>query len=116
MLKEQADKNRADLEYYQFQFNQLDEAKLKEGEQGDLEAEQELLGHAEEIKLALSQSSNLFFAEGISILSMLREVKANLVKIRTFLPESESLLSRTESALIELDDLAAEIEKLVSIY
>jgi DNA repair protein RecN (Recombination protein N) len=28
------------------------------------------------------------------------------------LPESESLLSRTESALIELDDLAAEVEKL----
>ena len=60
----------------------------------------------------LSASSNLFFAEGISILSMLREVKTNLGRIRTFLPESESLLSRTESALIELDDLAAEIEKL----
>ena len=111
-IKEKADKNRADLEYYQFQYNQLDDAKLKLGEQAELEAEQELLGHAEEIKLALSTSSNLFFAEGISILSMLREVKTNLGRIRTFLPESESLLSRTESTLIELDDLAAEIEKL----
>ena len=111
-IKEKADKNRADLEYYQFQYNQLDDAKLKLGEQAELEAEQELLGHAEEIKLALSTSSNLFFTEGISILSMLREVKTNLGRIRTFLPESESLLSRTESTLIELDDLAAEIEKL----
>src|ERR1035437_95761 len=111
-IKEKADKNRADLEYYQFQYNQLDDAKLNLGEQAELEAEQELLGHAEEIKLALSTSSNLFFAEGISILSMLREVKTNLGRIRTFLPESESLLSRTESTLIELDDLAAEIEKL----
>jgi DNA repair protein RecN (Recombination protein N) len=111
-IKEKADKNKADLEYYQFQYNQLDEAKLKEGEQRDLEAEQELLGHPEEIKLALSQSSDHFFAESTSILSMLREVKSNLDRIKSFLPEIESLLSRTDSALIELDDVAAEIEKL----
>jgi DNA repair protein RecN (Recombination protein N) len=111
-LKEKADKNRADLEYYQFQLNQIEEAKLKQGEQAELEAEQELLSHAEEIKLALSSSSNLFIAEGISILSMLREVKTNIGRIRTFLPDSESFLSRTESSLIELDDLATEIEKL----
>jgi DNA repair protein RecN (Recombination protein N) len=111
-LKEKSDKNRADLDYYQFQFSQLEEAKLNQGEQSELETEQELLTHAEEIKLALSTSSNLFFAEEISILSMLREVKTNLIRIKAFLPASESLLERTESSLIELDDLAAEIEKL----
>lgn len=111
-LKEKSDKNRADLEYYQFQYNQLDEANLNQGEQTELETEQELLTHAEEIKLALAASSNLFFSEEISILSMLREVKTNLIRIKAFLPESESLLERTESSLIELDDLAAEIEKL----
>jgi DNA repair protein RecN (Recombination protein N) len=112
ILKEKSDKNRADLEYYQFQYNQLEEAKLKQGEQTDLESEQEILSHAEEIKLALSSSSNLFFTEERSILSMLREVKFNLGKIRTFLAESDTLLSRTETTIIELDDLAAEIEKL----
>jgi DNA repair protein RecN (Recombination protein N) len=111
-IKDQAEKNRADLEYFQFQYNQLDEAKLIEGEQDELEAEQELLGHTEEIKLALATSSNLFSAEGMSILSMLRDVKGNLARIKTFLPESESLLTRIDSTLIELDDLAAEIEKL----
>ena len=111
-LKEKADRNKADMEYYQFQLNQLEEAKLNKGEQEELEVEQELLGHAEEIKLALSESSNLFSAEGMSILSMLREVKMNIGKIRTFLPKGENLLSRTESSLIELGDLAGEIEKL----
>ncbi len=111
-LKEKADRNKADLEYYQFQLNQLEETKLNKGEQEELEVEQELLGHTEEIKLALSESSNLFSAEGMSILSMLREVKMNIGKIRTFLPEGENLLSRTESSLIELGDLAGEIEKL----
>ena len=43
-LKEKADKNKADLEYYQFQYNQLDEAKLNQGEQAELETEQEFLG------------------------------------------------------------------------
>jgi DNA repair protein RecN (Recombination protein N) len=111
-LKEKADRNKADVEYYQFQLNQLEEAKLNKGEQEELEVEQELLGHAEEIKLALSESSNLFSAEGMSILSMLREVKMNIGKIKTFLPVGENLLSRAESSLIELDDLAGEIEKL----
>jgi len=113
-VKEKADRNKADLEYYQFQLSQLEDAKLVQGEQQELEMEQELLGHAEEIKLALSGSSNLFSAEGMSILSMLREVKMNIGKIRTFLPDGESLLSRTESSLIELDDLAGEIEKLAA--
>jgi len=112
LLKEKADKNKADLEYFQFQYNQLDEARLTTGEQEELEAEQELLSHSEEIKLALSTSSSLFSAEGISILSMLRDVKVNIGKIRAFLTEGENLLNRTESSLIELDDIAAEIEKL----
>ena len=48
--KERADKNQADLEYYRFQLNQLEEARLTEGEQEELEKEHELLSHAEEIK------------------------------------------------------------------
>jgi DNA repair protein RecN (Recombination protein N) len=111
-IKEKSDRNKTDMEYYRYQLDQLEEAKLKQGEQKDLETEQELLMHAEEIKLALTGSSNLFSSEGISILSMLREVKANIGKIKSFLPDGESLFSRTDSTLIELDDLAAEIDKL----
>jgi DNA repair protein RecN (Recombination protein N) len=114
IAKEKGDRNKADMEYYQFQLTQLEIAKLIKGEQEDLESEQELLGHAEEIKLALTGSSNLFSADGLSILSLLREVKLNIGKIRTYLPDGESLLSRTDSALIELDDLSDEIEKLAS--
>lgn len=111
-LKEKADKNKSDLEYYQFQFKQLDEVRLVSGEQTELEAEQEKLNHAEEIKLGLSTASNLFSSEGISILSMLREVKANLNRIRAYLTEAENLLNRTDSSIIELDDISFEVEKL----
>jgi DNA repair protein RecN (Recombination protein N) len=111
-LKDQTDKNRSDLEYFQYQFNQLEEAKLRAGEQAELEAEQELLEHTEEIKTALSGSVRLFTEDDTSILSMLREIKSNIGKIRSFLPDSEDLLKRAESSLIELDDLAREIDKL----
>ncbi len=114
IVKEKVNRNKADMEYYQFQLAQLEDAKLVQGEQEELETDQELLGHVEEIKQALTGSSNLFSADGLSILSMLREVKINIGRIKTFLPSGESLLSRTESALIELDDLADEIEKLAS--
>ena len=112
LLKESYDKNKADMEYYKFQIGQLEEASLKQGEQEELEAEQELLGHTEEIKSALTGSSILFNSDETSILSLLREVKMNIGRIRSFLPEGEILYQRTESSLIELDDLAAEIEKL----
>ncbi len=113
-VKGKADKNKADLEYYQFQLNQLDDAKLRSGEQEELEAEHELLEHTEEIKLALSGALSMFTSDNQSILSLLREVKLNLGKIRTYLPDGESLYTRVESSLIELDDLSSEIDKLTS--
>jgi len=113
-VKGKADKNKADLEYYQFQLDQLDEAKLKSGEQQELEAEHELLEHTEEIKLALNEALSMFMSDNQSILSLLREVRLNLGKIRTYLPDGESLYSRVESSLIELDDISSEIDKLTS--
>ncbi len=113
-LKQSYDKNKADLEYYRHQLLQIEEAKLKKGEQEELEAGQELLVHSEEIKNALTSSAQLFLSDEISILRMLREVRSNLARIRNFLPQSEALSSRIESALIELDDFAAEIDRLAS--
>lgn len=113
-LKEKADRNSADLEYYKFQLDQLEEAKLVPGEQEKLEKEQEMLEHAEEIKLALSNSMNLLSSDEMSILSMLKDVKLNIGRIKEFLPEVGNLLSRSESSYIELDDIAGEIEKLVT--
>ena len=113
-LKQSYDKNKADLEYYRHQLLQIEEAKLKKGEQEELEADQELLVHSEEIKNALTSSAQIFLSDEISILRMLREVRSNLARIRNFLPQSETLSSRIESSLIELDDFAAEIDRLAS--
>jgi DNA repair protein RecN (Recombination protein N) len=112
--REKAEKSLSDIEYFRFQMGQLDAAKLVKGEQQELESEQEMLSHAEEIKLALSHSSDLFAKDEGSVPAMLKEAKANLSRISRFLPGSDELVTRISSSLIELDDIAGEIERLLS--
>ena len=109
-----SDKSKADLEYYRFQLTQIEEAKLQVGEQEELERDIELLEHTGEIKTALSSASIILAAEDSSVLNMMREIKTGLNKIRDYLPEAETLLSRIDSAYIELDDIASEISLLSS--
>ena len=112
-LKENYEKNRADFEYYSFQIEQLDNAKLVLGELEDLEKEQELLIHAEEIKTNLIMANDLFSSDNSnSILEMLKESKNYLSRISGYLDKGEDLVNRTESAYIELDDIFSEISKL----
>jgi DNA repair protein RecN (Recombination protein N) len=111
-IKEKSEKNKADIEYYRFQLNQIEEAKLRTGEHLELEKEQEILAHAEDIKLYLTGSSSLLSEDGNSILTMLRTLRQNLAKIMSFLPEAEVLHSRTEASFLELNDLSNDIEKL----
>lgn len=111
-VKEKADKNKSDLEYYQFQLKQIHEAALKQGEHLDLEIEQEKLTHAEDIKLYLTNSSSLLSEDGNSILTMIRSLRQNLSKIVQFLPEANTFQTRAEASFIELNDLANDIDKL----
>ncbi|MBA4322385.1 MAG: DNA repair protein RecN, partial [Odoribacter sp.] len=111
-IREKADQNKADLEYYRFQLNQIDEAKLVSGEQEELEKEQGILEHSGEIKLSLELASALLSSEDKSVLNLLKELKMTIGKIKPFLPEAESFYKRTDSTFIELNDLAGDIEKI----
>ena len=111
-LKEKTERNKADLEYYQFQLNQIEEAKLKSGEQEQMEQDLELLGHAEEIRQALNNTLELLVREDRSVITLIGEAKTIIGKISSFLPAEENILNRLNSAYIELDDLAGEIDKL----
>jgi DNA repair protein RecN (Recombination protein N) len=107
-----ADKAKADLDYYQYQFNQLEALKLVEGEQDELEAEIEKLNHAEEIKLNLSNSYHLLSGEDISIISNLKQAKSSIESISKYIKEGDSFIQRIDSAYIELQDINNEIEQL----
>ncbi len=103
-----ADQAKKDLDYYQFQFNQLLEAKLRAGEQTELEHLLEKLTHAEEIITAFGQINQTLNEEERSVLSVLKDNLNNVSKLKDFLPEASQLFERLESVYFELKDIANE--------
>lgn len=108
-VREAARTARAELDYHEFQYNQLEEARLKAGEQEELEEERERLLHAGEIKDGLSQVADLLDGDHFPVLQQLKESVRSLDKIRGFLKEAGELHARLESSYLELKDIAAEV-------
>lgn len=110
-LENMAAKQSAELDFVRFQFNQLNEAALKSGEQEELEAEQQTLSHAEEIKTEL-QTSVILLDEEKSILPMIKEVQNSLSRIKKFVPEAGDWIERIDTAYIDLKDICNELNSL----
>lgn len=110
-LENMAAKQSAELDFVRFQFNQLNDAALKSGEQEELEAEQQTLSHAEEIKTEL-QTSVILLDEEKSILPMIKEVQNSLSRIKKFLPEAGDWIERIDTAYIDLKDICNELNSL----
>ncbi len=106
------ERERADLDYWQYQFNQLSEADLKLNEQEELEALLEQLNHAEDIKNAFSDVLNLLDNERFSVILNVRESHKKLESIKKFVSDVPGLTERLNSCLIELKDIQIEIERL----
>lgn len=109
-LKDKAEKAKADLDYLQFQLNQLDEAKLKPDEDKDLEALQQQLSYAEEIKTALRNVSSYLNSDETAVLIWLKDVEGLLSKISGYFPAGKDLARRVEECRIELKDIAQEVD------
>ncbi len=99
-------------DYTQHLYDELESAKLKSGEQEDLEQSVELMSAGEEIQTQISSSLLLFDSEDYPcVLNNLLQVQNLLSKVSSHSPELESLSQRTESALIELRDVYAELQR-----
>lgn len=109
---EESRQQTADLDYLQFQYNQLVEAKLQQGEQKELEEEQEMLTHVEEIKRELQQANFLLASEETNALKLIKDSISGLNKMQDYLTESESWTNRLDSILVELKDIISEINKI----
>ena len=111
-LKENYDKIKADLDYYQFQHDQLAEARLTPGEQEELELEQEQLTHAEEIKTSLEGAVHLFAEDETGLINRIKNLQNLVTRIHKYLPQTQDLISRIESTYIELKDIDSELENI----
>ena len=106
------EKESADLDYWQFQFIQLNEAGLNENEQEELELLLEQLNHAEEIKSAFSQVHLLLDDERFSVILNLKESLKRLESIQNYVSEVPALAERLKSSLLEVKDILDETERL----
>ncbi|OFY87981.1 MAG: DNA repair protein RecN [Bacteroidetes bacterium RIFCSPLOWO2_12_FULL_35_15] len=111
-LIEQELKAKKELDYFQFQFNELEDANLKTEEQSILEQELETLNNAEDIKLNLSKVALRLNGGEQNLISSLTEIKVILHSISKFKSEINELDSRLNSSFIELKDIANELEML----
>lgn len=99
--------------YNVYVYEELEKAKLKAGEQEELEKNLEFMEAGEEIRKCISSSLSLFEAEDYpAILPNLLQVKNNLAKTAKSSEKLGELAQRSESTLIELRDIHAELQHI----
>ncbi len=111
-LKEEAAESAKNADYVAYQWKELSEAQLKSGEKEELEAEEQKLVHAEEIQSGLAGALQLLDGEQASVLMQLRECVSQLRNASRYLDKESDLAERTESAAIELRDIADTVNHL----
>ena len=109
LLKKQSDSGK-EQEYNTFLLNELVTAKLKSGEQEELEADFEKLNNVEIIKESIDKSLAIANEEQFGVFHNLNEIKTALQKIALFSPEYQAIFERITSLAIEFDDVSKELQ------
>ncbi len=110
LLKEKREKAGIEQNFIQFQFDELEEAKLKNEELENLEREAKELSNADVILSSFRKVSFIIQDNEISILSSLQEIVATFSGIEKYYEPAKTLNSRVRSLQIELKDIASECE------
>ena len=108
-LRESIEQNRQNLDFLQFQCDELTQANLQEDEQEELEQRSETMSHAEDIKRALYEADNALSGEERGIVGSLRTTVSALRSIERVLPSASELIERLDSSYIELKDISGDI-------
>ncbi len=108
-LKAAIERDRANADFLQFQFDELSNANLADGEQEELERKSDAMSHAEDIKRAFYEADNVLSADGTGVVESLKSASSALHSIGKVLPSAEEMAGRMDSCYIELKDISGEI-------
>ena len=112
-IKEEIERNRQNVDFLQFQYQELEGARLSMGEQEELEQKSDTMTHAEDIKSALYTADNALQTESTGIVPQLHSAMNALKGIAHVFPDAEELATRMDSTYIELKDIAQEVNGLL---
>ena len=112
-LQAAIERNRENRDFLQFQYEELQNAHLIEGEQEELEQRSDTMEHSEDIKSALYTTDNALSAEQNGVIESLRSSLSALRSIEAVYPEVGDLIQRIDSSYIDLKDVAHEVSNLL---
>ncbi len=98
-----------DLDYFQFQFNELEQANLQKGQLQELEQAYDTLNNAEFIKQNLVNATQSIDGGEENILSRIIALKNMLTQLSRYGKNYEELTTRVNSVYIELKDIGNEV-------
>jgi DNA repair protein RecN (Recombination protein N) len=101
-----------EYDYNKFLFDELKEASFKENELEQSESELKLLSNSEGIKTVLSKVAYQLNESERPVVQELKALQNQVSSISAFHPDLEEILKRMQSAQIELQDIADEIERI----
>ncbi len=101
-----------DRDYHQFQLDELVELSLKENELEELDAELQLLSHAEGIKTVLSKLQFELEESEQPVLPLFKQWINQLQSFSGYHSSLQSIIDRLHSSQVELQDIADEIGSL----
>lgn len=101
-----------ELDYNQFLFDELNELSLKENELEDLEVELKLLSNAENIKQEIAGLYFELIESDSALVAQLKQIQQSMHQIKDLQKDLPALYERLTSSVIELDDIANEIENV----
>lgn len=110
-LEEQQRQASAAYDYNLFLYNELDEAKLKAGEQANLEKLKAKLDNVEVLQESLSDSLQTLTHEDVGALGQLRQSATSLKNAAKYDEKMAGFSERLESVLIEVEDLTSDLER-----
>lgn len=99
-----------EIEFLNFQWDELDKANLQLGEEDSLEEELTRLTHAEDIKRILGATFSQLEESETSILTQLSDIAQSLSQVRRFDDVVGRLYERLVTSQIELRELSRDIE------
>ncbi|MBX2845831.1 MAG: DNA repair protein RecN [Saprospiraceae bacterium] len=111
-LRAEQAKTTQELDFWQFQYNELEEAQLQAGELEEKEAQLKHLQHAEEIQAGLREVLSILEDEEHGTLNPLNRGVSRLQSLSEFLRQASGLAERFNSALLELEDISSNLHQL----
>lgn len=107
-LKEKETQLKKELDYIQFQFNELDELSPLDGELAQLETDSETLENAESIKANLHAIFEVLNGDNESAVSKINSLKSIANQLTKYGSKYEELNQRINAAIAEIKDIAEE--------